>query len=250
MIGAAIARSEAVGLPAPPAGQTEVRDRSGEAASCVADNGFYCPDWVVANADQFVTPTIEHVYLVAVSVGLGFLIAFSLALLSHSRGWLVPPLTAFTGILYTIPSLAAFFILIPITGRGADTAIIALTAYTLQIIYRNIVTGLNGVDDGVKQAGRGMGLTDRQLLWRVELPLAIPEIIAGVRVATVTTVGLATLAVFAGGGGLGGEILDQITFRTRVATAAMIAVGLAILFDLLLLTIQRLSSPWKRVQQA
>jgi osmoprotectant transport system permease protein len=250
MIGAVIARPEAVDLPPLPSGQIEIRDRSGEAASCAADNGFYCPDWVVANADQFVTPTIEHVYLVTVSVGLGFLIAFGMALLSHSRGWMVPPMTAFTGILYTIPSLAAFFILIPITGRGATTAIIALTAYTLQIIYRNIVTGLANVDDGVKQAGRGMGLTNRQLLWRVELPLAIPEIIAGVRVATVTTVGLATLAVFAGGGGLGSEILDQITFRTRVATAALIAVGLAILFDLLLLTIQRLSSPWKRVQPA
>lgn len=247
MIGAPAAPPEA-GVLLAPAGQIEIRERGGEDASCVAENKFYCPDWVVDNIDQFVTPTVEHVILVVVSIGIGFAIAFGMALLSHSRGWLVPPMTAFTGVLYTIPSLAAFFILIPITGRGADTAIIALTAYTLQIIYRNIVTGLNNVSDDVKQAGRGMGLTDRQLLWRVELPLAIPEIVAGVRVATVTTVGLATLAVFAGGGGLGGEILDQITFKTRVATAGLIAVGLAILFDLLLLTIQRLSSPWKRVQ--
>ncbi|HKJ35674.1 MAG TPA: ABC transporter permease, partial [Solirubrobacterales bacterium] len=185
MNGTAIAPPEAVGLLVAP-GQIELRDRSGEAASCVAENNFYCPGWVIDNIDQFATPTAEHVKLVVISVTIGFAIAFGMALLSHSRGWLVPPMTAFTGILYTIPSLAAFFILIPITGRGADTAIIALTAYTLQIIYRNIVTGLNNVPEDVKAAGRGMGLTSRQLLWRVELPLAIPEIVAGVRVATVT----------------------------------------------------------------
>jgi osmoprotectant transport system permease protein len=239
-----IAHPEAAGLLA----QIEVRDRSEGGGSCVANDGFYCFDWVVENIGDFVTPTVEHAELVAISVGFGFLIAFGLALLSHRRRWLVPPLTAATGVLYTIPSLAAFFILIPITGRGADTAIIALTAYTLQIIYRNIVTGLNNVPAEVKSAGRGMGLTDRQLLWRVELPLALPEIIAGIRVATVTTVGLATLAVFAGGGGLGTEILGDITFRTQVLTAALIAVAMAILFDLLLLALQRWRSPWKRAE--
>jgi osmoprotectant transport system permease protein len=238
------AHPEAIGLLA----QIEIQDRSGEGGSCVANDGFYCLDWVADNIGDFVTPTLEHAELVLISVGLGFLIAFGLALLSHRRRWLVPPLTAATGVLYTIPSLAAFFILIPITGRGADTAIIALTAYTLQIIYRNIVTGLRNVPADVKAAGRGMGLTDRQLLWRVELPLALPEIIAGVRVATVTTVGLATLAVFAGGGGLGTEILGDITFRTQVLTAALIAVAMALLFDLLLLLAQRLGSPWKRAE--
>lgn len=240
------APTEAVGLLA----QIEIQDRSGEAATCVARNGFYCPGWVVDNIDTFFSPTLEHLKLVVISVAIGFLIAFGLALISHSRGWLVPPLTALTGALYTIPSLAAFFLLIPITGRGPETAIIALTAYTLQIIYRNIVTGLNSVPDDVVAAGRGMGLTGWQLLWKVELPLALPEIVAGVRVATVTTVGLATLAVFAGGGGLGDEVLSDLTFRTRVTTAGLIAVGMAILFDLLLLAIQRFASPWKRVQTA
>jgi osmoprotectant transport system permease protein len=228
--------------------QVELRDRTGEGASCVARNGFYCPDWVIDNIGNFVTPTIEHAKLVTLSVAFGFVVAMGLALLSHNRRWLVPPLTAFTGVLYTVPSLAAFFILIPITGRGATTAIIALTAYTLQIIYRNIVTGLANVPPEVKAAGRGMGLTDRQLLWRVELPMALPEIIAGVRVATVTTVGLATLAVFAGGGGLGTEILPAITFRTQVATAGMIAIAMALLFDLLLLTLQKVASPWRQVR--
>ena len=128
-----------------------------------------------------------------------------MALASHRRRWLVPPFIGATGVLYTIPSLAFFFLLLPITGRGTDTAIIALTAYTLQIIYRNIVAGLANVPREAKDAGRGMGMTDAQLLWRVELPLAVPEIIAGLRIATVSTVAIATLAVFAGGGrpGLG-----------------------------------------------
>ena len=127
--------------------------------------------------------------------------------------------TGGTGILYTIPSLAFFFLLLPITGRGTDTAIIALTAYTLQIIYRNMVTGLNNVPDEAKDAGRGMGMTPNQLFWRVELPLAMPEIIAGLRIATVSTVAIATLAVFAGGGGLGGEIYSQIDFKTERASS-------------------------------
>ena len=116
---------------------------------------------------------------------------------------------ALTGVLYTVPSIAFFVLLLPITGRGTDTAIIALTAYTLQIIYRNIVAGLANVPAEAKDSGRGMGMTQRQLLWRVELPLAVPEIIAGLRIATVSTVAIATLAVFAGAGGLGAEIYGR-----------------------------------------
>ena len=140
-----------------------------------------------------------------------------------------------TGVLYTLPSLAFFFLLLPITGRGKDTAIIALTAYTLQIIFRNTVTGLNNVPAGVKDSGRGMGLTDRQLLWRVELPLAMPEIIAGLRIATVSTVAIATLAVFAGAGGLGVPIYQQIDFKTNIIIGGGIAILMAIVFDVLLL---------------
>ena len=120
-----------------------------------------------------------------------------------------PPLLAATGVLYTVPSIAFFFLLLPITGLGRDTAIIALSAYTLQIIYRNTIAGLANVPAAVKDAARGMGLTDRQILWRVELPLATPEIVAGLRIATVSTVALATLAVFASGGGLGEKIYAQ-----------------------------------------
>src|SRR5204862_54958 len=158
------------------------------------------------------------------------------------RHWAVGPVLGFTGILYTLPSLAVFFLLLPITGRGTLTAVIALTAYTLQIIFRNIVIGLGNVPLEAKDAGRGMGLTDRQLLWKVELPLAVPDIVAGLRIACTTTVGLATLAVFAGAGGLGSEIIagSNITFKTGVVAAGGLAVLLALALDVILLTVQRL----------
>jgi osmoprotectant transport system permease protein len=227
-------------------GEDFFRERSGE--GCIQEDKVFCPGWAIDNFDRYVDPALQHIVLVLVSVGSGFAIAFALALLSHRRRWLVPPLIGVTGVLYTIPSLAFFFLLLPVTGRGRDTAIIALTAYTLQIIYRNIVAGLANVPSDVKDSARGMGLTDRQLLWRVELPLAVPEIIAGLRIATVSTVALATLAVFAGGGGLGSEIVagSNITFKTGIVTAGSIAILLAIAFDAALLLTQRAVTPWRR----
>jgi osmoprotectant transport system permease protein len=233
-----------------PIAQVVIHQRSGE--GCIQEDRVFCPGWAIDNIDRYVDPTLQHVVLVAASVGLGFAIAFGLALLSHRRRWLVPPLIGFTGALYTIPSLAFFFLLLPITGRGRDTAIIALTAYTLQIIYRNIVAGLANVPGDIKEAGRGMGLTERQLLWRVELPLATPEIVAGLRIATVSTVALATLAVFAGGGGLGSEIIagSNITFKTGIVIAGSIAILMAFAFDAFLFLAQRVLTPWRRAVQA
>ncbi len=186
-----------------PLAQIEVRDPNDSSTNCVTENGTFCFGWAADNYDRYVTPTLEHLVLVGSSVVAGFLIAFSLAYLSHRRKFLQPGFTATTGILYTVPSLAFFALLLPITGRGQFTAIIALTAYALQIIYRNTITGLNNVPAGAKDAGRGMGMTPNQLFWRVELPLAVPEIVAGLRIATVSTVAIATLAFIAGGGGLG-----------------------------------------------
>jgi osmoprotectant transport system permease protein len=227
--------------------ETFFQDRS--EADCIRDNGAFCVQWVIDNfTDRYTTPLLEHLVLVAVSVALGFAIAFAMALLSHRRRWLVPPFIGATGVLYTVPSLAFFFLLLPITGRGTTTAIIALTAFTLQIIYRNIVTGLQNVPGAAKDSGRGMGMTDRQLLWRVELPLATPEIVAGLRIATVSTVAIATLAVFAGAGGLGSEIYPNgLTFRTGVVVIGVLTIGMAVLFDALLLLAQRLALPWLRV---
>lgn len=229
---------------APLLGQVEIRDRS-EDSGCVAENGTFCFDWAVDNFDRYVSPTLEHLVLVGVSVLAGFLIAFGLALLSHRRRWLIPPFIAGTGILYTVPSIAFFILLLPITGRGTLTGIVALTAYALQIIYRNMVAGLNNVPPEAKDAGRGMGMTANQLFWRIELPLSIPEIVAGLRIATVSTVAIATLAFLAGAGGLGTEIYNQIDFKTNVLIAGGLCVAMAIVFDLLLLLLQRLATPWR-----
>jgi osmoprotectant transport system permease protein len=223
--------------------QVEIRDRS--EASCVSENGTFCFDWAVDNFDRYTDPLWEHVGLVIPSVVFGFLIAFGLALLSHRQRWLIPSFTVMTGVLYTVPSIAFFLLLLPITGRGRDTAIIALTAFTLQIIYRNIVTGLGNVPEGAKEAGRGMGMTDRQLLWKVELPLSIPEIVAGLRIATVSTVAIATLAVFAGAGGLGASIYADIDFKTNVLIASALCVLMAVVLDILLVVLQAVLTPWR-----
>jgi osmoprotectant transport system permease protein len=229
--------------------QVQIHERSGD--SCIAKNNF-CPGWIVDNFDRYTQPLLEHVYLTVVSVAIGFAIAFTLALVAHRRRWLIGPIVGLTGVLYTLPSLALFFLLLPITGRGTTTALVALTAYTLQIIFRNVITGLEGVPADATDAGRGMGLTDRQLLWRVELPLALPDIVAGLRIATTTTVGLATLAVFAGAGGLGSEIIagSNITFKTGVVAAGGLAVLLALTLDVLLLAVQRALTPWRRAHAA
>jgi osmoprotectant transport system permease protein len=230
-------------------GEDFIKDRSGGGESCIQQNKI-CPGWAIDHIDRYTGPALEHIQLVVISVILGFVIAMGLALLSHRRRWLVAPITGLTGALYTIPSIAFFFLLLPITGRGGTTAVIALTAYTLQIIYRNIVTGLSNVPAEARESGKGMGMTDRQLLWQVEMPLAVPEIIAGLRVATVSTVALATLAVFAGGGGLGSEIIagSNITFKTGIVVAGGMAILIAIAFDALLVLAQRKVTPWRKVR--
>jgi osmoprotectant transport system permease protein len=228
--------------------QLQIHERTGD-QSCVANNGF-CPSWIADHLDRYAHPFWQHVYLSVVAIGLGFLIAFGLALLAHRRRWLVGPIIGVTGVLYTLPSIAVFFLLQPVTGRGATTALIALTAYTLLILFRNIVTGLDNVPPDAKDAAQGLGFTDRQVLWRVELPLAMPEIVAGLRIAATTTVGLATLAFFAGAGGLGGEIFADITFKSNVVVAGGLCLLLALAFDLVLLGAQRLLLPWRRAVAA
>jgi len=225
-----------------------VRDRTGS-SNCVSNNGF-CPDWIVNNLDRYWTPLLQHVYLVVVSVSIGVAIAFSLGLLAHRKRWLIGPLTGVTGALYTIPSIAFFFLLLPITGIGKDTAIVALAVYTLQIIYRNMMLGLDNVPISAKEAARGMGYTDRQILWKVELPLAIPEIVAGLRVAVVSTIAIATLAVFIGGGGLGTQIYGggNLTFPTSVFIALAIVLLMAMVFHVGLLLAQRFLTPWRKVR--
>jgi osmoprotectant transport system permease protein len=223
-----------------------LQERTGQ--SCVEENGTFCFQWAADNIDRYVTPALEQLYLVVISVAAGFVIALALAVLSHRRQWLVPPVTGLTGLLYTIPSLAFIALLLPITGFGTATAVIPLTAYTLQIIYRNVVAGLANVPPAAKDAGRGMGMTHRQLLWRVELPLAVPEIVAGLRIATVSTVAIATFAFFAGAGGLGEPLYADIAFKTNVIISGGLAILMAIAFDALLVVAGRLVAPWRRVR--
>jgi osmoprotectant transport system permease protein len=234
-------------------GQVQIRERTG--VGCVAENGF-CPDWIADNLDKYWDPLLEHIFLTVVSVAIGFAISFTLALIAHRRRWLTGPIIGVTGALYTVPSIAAFFLLLPITGRGNVTALVALVAYTLLILFRNITTGLRNVPADVVDAARGMGLTQGQILRRVELPLALPEILAGVRIALTTTVGLATLAFFAGGGGLGEQIYSEkagtggILFKSNVVVAGGLAVLLAAATDLIVLAVQRMATPWRRVAHA
>jgi osmoprotectant transport system permease protein len=223
--------------------QLQRRDRSG--GDCVSNNGI-CPGWIADNIDRYLSPLWQHVYLTLVSVAIGFAIAFVLALMAYRRRWLAGPIVQVTGILYTLPSVAVFFLLLPITGRGNTTAIIALVAYSLLILFRNFMAGFDNVPGETRDAGRGMGLTSRQLLWRVELPLALPEIMAGLRIAVTTTVGLASLAFLAGAGGLGEALFDDINFRSNVLVAGGLAVALAVVLDLAVLALQTAITPWTR----
>jgi osmoprotectant transport system permease protein len=232
-------------------GESFFHERTGETLPCQARAGhLFCWDWATENFHRFGTPTLQQLELTVISVLIGFAIAFVLALLAHRFRLLQWPLLAGTGILFAIPSIAFFMLLLPVTGRGRETAIIALSAYTLQIIYRNVMQGLANVPDSAKQAARGMGLTDRQILWKVELPLAIPEIVGGLRIATVSTVAIATLAVLAGGGGLGTQIYSSanLTFPTAIIIAGGIAMAMALAFDVVFLTVQRFATPWRRAE--
>jgi len=213
----------------------------------VADDGF-CPEWIVQNWDRYVEPFFQHVLLTVVSVTIGFVIAAAMAVVAHRRRRLNGPLVGFTEALFTIPSASAFLLLLPFTGFGTVSAVIALTAYSLNAMLRSMVTGLAGVPEDIKDAARGMGLTERQLLWRVEMPLALPEIFAGLRIASVTTVGLATLAFLIGAGGLGESIESQISFKSNVVVAGGLCVLLAIALDLLIRSVQRATTPWVRAR--
>jgi osmoprotectant transport system permease protein len=229
-----------------PIAQLHIQTPGGSDA-CAASNGF-CPHWIVDNIDRYWTPLLQHVYLTVVPVAIGFAISMALAILAHRRRWLTGPIIAVSGVFFAIPSVAAFFLLQPITGLGYTTAMFALVSYTLLIIFRNITDGLRNVPAETRDAALGQGLTERQVLFRVELPMAVPEIMAGLRIATSTTVGLAALAVFAGAGGLGSEILVDKRFKSNVVVAGGLAVLLAAAFDLLILGAQRLMTPWRRAR--
>jgi osmoprotectant transport system permease protein len=210
-------------------------------------------DWIAGHLDDVAEKTWQHLQLLVIPMAAGFVIAFALALLALRRPGTVGPVTAVTGLLYTIPSLAAFAVLIPITGLSLLTAIIPLTTYTLLILYVNTVAGLRSVPVEVNEAADAMGYTSSSRLWQVQLPLAVPLIMAGVRVAAVTTIGLVTVAAIIGGnrfGGLGQFITEglQTDFDTKIYLGAMGSVILAFVVDGTLVGVERMLTPWSRAR--
>ena len=206
-------------------------------------------DWIASHLDEFAFRLGEHVELTLIAVSVGFVIAFALSLLILRVPRAEGPITWITGTLYTIPSLALFALLIPYTGLTILTAEIGLVGYTLLIFINNIVRGIRGVPADVREAAVGMGYTPREVLWRIELPLAAAVIIAGTRVATVSTIGLVTVTALIGQGGFGFLILIglQRFFSTELIAGAVLSVALAVVADALLVILQRRLTPWARL---
>jgi osmoprotectant transport system permease protein len=210
-------------------------------------------DWIGRHLDDIWDATVEHLALTGLAVGIGLAISLGLSLWSLRSARRFAVLTSVASVLYSLPSLSAFALLVPFFGLTRTTAVIPLVSYTLLILIRNIVTGIRAVDPAVREAALGMGYTRAALLWRVEMPLALPVIVAGLRIATVTVVGLVTVASLIGYGGLGGLILSglrrSIIFPTEIVVGTVGAIVLAAALDGALLLVQRLLTPWRRAAQ-
>jgi osmoprotectant transport system permease protein len=215
-------------------------------------NHLFCFDWVRHNWGPVLWPALrQHVYLTAIAIGIGFVISMALALLAHRQRWVERPMILLTTFLYTIPSLALFELLVAPVGANIYAAEIALVSYTLLILFRNILTGLSGVPEDVLDAAEGMGMTRAQLLLRVELPLALPAIVAGLRIAVVTIIALATIVYTIYDAGLGVPIhaaLGEGPFKTELIVAGGLTILLALLADGLLVLAQRALTPWGRAR--
>lgn len=204
--------------------------------------------WVVGHTDLIVDKLGEHIQLTGLALLFGLAIAFPLALVATRWPRLYAPSLAVTGVAFTIPSLALFILLIPFTGLSMATSLIGLTIYTLLIMFRNIVEGLRGVPRDVSEAARAMGYTTARRLFTVELPVALPVIMAGIRIATVTTIGLVTVTALIGQGGLGQLFITGFTlhFPTPLLVGFVLSVLLAVVADLVLVGVLRVLTPWRR----
>lgn len=225
----------------------------GEGSDCVVENRLFCPDWVRDNWSDVLQPAlVEHVQLTVIAVAIGLVLSLTAALLTHRFRLLERPFGTFSAVVYTIPSLALFQLLVPVTGLTVTTVEVALVGYTLLILYRNILEGLRSVPPEVLEAARGMGLTRRETLWRIELPLAVPATMAGLRVAVVSTIALATVAALVVPKGLGYPIFLALreAFNTEIIAAGALAVGLALVADALLVLAERALTPWSRARRA
>ena len=225
----------------------------GGANTCVRQNHTFCWDWVKSNWSDTLQPAlIDHIVLTVIALAIGFVISFAAALFAYRHHWFETPFSTFSGFLYTIPSLALFQVLVGITGLTITTALIPLVTYTLLILFRNTLIGLRGVPDEVREAARGMGFTRRQTLLRVELPLALPAILAGLQIAAVTVVSLATIAAYVYDHGLGSPIFEAINrgpFKTELIAAGALAILLGVASYVLFALIQRIATPWARARR-
>jgi osmoprotectant transport system permease protein len=226
----------------------------GGTSACVKNNGTFCWDWFKQNWSPVFQPAlIQHVELTVIAVAIGFAISFVLAVVAHRAHWLAAPVTFLGSLLYTIPSLAFFEIMVSVTGINWFTIEIALVSYTLLILFTNTLAGLSGVSPEVLDAAHGMGLTRFQTLLRVELPLAVPTIIAGLRVAVVTIISLATIAAYLVPAGLGKPIFDALAsgdFNTKFIASGVLCILLALVADGLFAVIQRVLTPWASARRA
>jgi osmoprotectant transport system permease protein len=222
----------------------------GTGSKCETENHTFCWGWVQNHWGDTLQPALlDHLKLAGLAVSIGFVIAFTAALVAYRYRRLDQPIGLFSDFLYTIPSLALFQLLVPITGLTVTTVEVALVSYTLLILYRNILEGLRGVPADVREAARAMGLTSFQTLVRIDLPLASPSIFAGLRLATVSTISIATVAAFVIPEGLGRPIfigLDQQIFKTEIISAGALAILLALSADAILVLVARAITPWRR----
>ena len=207
-------------------------------------------DWLERHTDDIARSSLEHLQIVGASIGIAVAVAVPIAIAVRRRPGAITLATGSATVLYTIPSLALFAILVALIGIGRLTAVVALAGYALGILIRNTLTGLREVPAAALDGARGMGMTRRQILARVELPLAVPAILTGVRVATIETVAIGTIAVFIGGGGLGELIytdgIQRDLFLTPILAGAVVAVAMALVLDGALLGLQRAITPWRR----
>ncbi len=216
--------------------------------NCLTRNDWVCPEYVTSRSSQLVDALGEHLYLTVVSLLLGIVVSVPLAVFAHRFRKARALTVGITTTLYTIPSIALFFLIIPFLGLTAASVILGLALYSLTILVRNLLVGLDGVDPEVIDAATGMGYGNLKMLWSVELPLALPSAIGGLRVAAVSTVALTTVGAVIGFGGFGNLLVTGVAsnFHAQVLTASVICVVLAFAFDLLLLALQRALTPWRR----
>ncbi|GGT37914.1 ABC transporter permease [Streptomyces purpureus] len=220
--------------------------------SCLATNDWICGEYLRTRSQELTDATLQHVGITVVSVLIGLVVAVPLALIARARPRFAGPVLGLTTVLYTVPSLAMFSLLLPLFGLSAALVVTGLVMYSLTILVRNTLAGLQAVPAEAREAARGMGYGPARLLWEVELPLALPALMAGIRMATVSTIALTTVGSIVGRGGLGNLIEDALPsfFKAQVLTASVLCVLLAVVADLLLLGLQRLLTPWTRIRVA